>query len=181
MIIQKSWYFFTVVSSIKTSVALKNQGFFHTAFTVCQRCLNKHWIHSAIHHSWSSQHFRSVKILPDGTKALSGCQDKSFRVWDLDTSAYLKQDGSRGHSEDVMDIAVTNDGSRCVSSSMDGTLKIWKCDTAEECFNLRGIYKFLTTSDLNMIFGEIFPNFWTTTSEQQWEISIRSFVKPELS
>ena len=113
----------------------------------------------AIQHSLPLQHFRSVKILPDGTKALSGCQDKSFRVWDLDTSAYLKQDGSRGHSEDVMDIAVTTDGSRCVSSSMDGTLKIWKCDTAEECFTLRGISKFLTAIDLDMIFEEIFPNF----------------------
>ena len=105
------------------------------------------------------EHFRSVKILPDGTKALSAGQDKSFRVWDLDTSAYVKQDGSRYHSEDVMDIAVTNDGSRCVSSSMDGTLKIWKRDTAEECFTLRGISKFLTTTDLDMIFEEIFANF----------------------
>ncbi len=76
----------------------------------------------------------------DGSKALSGSQDKSFRVWDLNTSAYLKQDESRGHSEDVMDITMSRDGSRCVSSSMDGTLKIWKCETAEECFTLRGIW-----------------------------------------
>ena len=85
----------------------------------------------------------------DGSKALSGSQDKSFRVWDLNTSAYLKQDESRGHSEDVMDITMSRDGSRCVSSSMDGTLKIWKCETAEECFTLRGIWNGLVyTSEL---------------------------------
>ena len=82
--------------------------------------------------------FRCVTITSDGSKALSGSEDKSFRVWDLDPSAYLKQGMSRGHPEDVIDIAVTNDGSRCVSSSMDGTFKIWKCETAEECFTLRG-------------------------------------------
>ena len=81
-----------------------------------------------------------MAIMSDGSKALSGSQDESFRVWDLDTSAYLKQDGSRGHLEDVIDIAMTRDGSRCVSSSMDGTLKIWKCASAEECFTLRGIF-----------------------------------------
>ena len=82
--------------------------------------------------------FRCVTIISDGSKALSGSQDKSFRVWDLDTSAYLKQERSRGHPEDIIDITVTNDGSRCVSSSMDGTFKIWKCETAEECFTLKG-------------------------------------------
>jgi WD40 repeat protein len=80
-----------------------------------------------------------VTIIADGSKALSGSQDKTFRVWDLNTSAYLKpQDRSRGHSEGVIDIAVARDGSSCVSSSMDGTFKIWNCKTAQECFTLKG-------------------------------------------
>ncbi len=77
-----------------------------------------------------------MTIISDGSKALSGSDDESFRVWDLNSSAYLKQDRSRGHLKDVTDIAVTRDGSRCVSTSRDRTLKIWNCATAEECFTL---------------------------------------------
>ena len=82
-------------------------------------------------------HFRCVTIISDGSKALSGSEDASFRVWDLNSSVYLKQDRSRGHLNDVTDIAVTRDGSRCVSAS-DRTLKIWNCETAEKCFTLTG-------------------------------------------
>ena len=94
--------------------------------------------------------FRCVTITSDGSKALSASEDSSFRVWDLDTSAYLKQGRSRGHAEDVIDIAMTSDGSRCVSSSMDGTFKIWKCQTAEECFTLRGNHNGLFLSKIYM-------------------------------
>ena len=90
-----------------------------------------------------SLHFRCVTITSDGSKALSGSYDESLRVWDLNSSAYLKQDRSRGHLECVTDIAVTRDGSRCVSASRDGSLKIWNCETAEECFTLRGIVRFV--------------------------------------
>ncbi len=90
-----------------------------------------------------SLHFRCVTITSDGSKALSGSLDGSFRVWDLNSSAYLKQDRSRGHLECVTDIAMTCDGSRCVSASRDGSLKIWNCETAEECFTLRGKVRFV--------------------------------------
>jgi WD40 repeat protein len=79
-----------------------------------------------------------VTIIAEGCKALSASQDKSFRVWDLNTSAYKKQDRLCGHLQGVIDIAVSRDGSRCVSGSMDGTFKIWKCENAEECFTLAG-------------------------------------------
>ena len=79
-----------------------------------------------------------MSINSDGSRALSGSQDKSFRVWDLDTSAYTKRERLRGHTDDVIDIAMTSDGSRCVSSSKDGTVKIWECETAKERYALRG-------------------------------------------
>ena len=83
-------------------------------------------------------HFRCVTIISDMLKALSGSADATFRVWDLNSSAYLKQDRLRSHLTDVTDIAVTRDGSRCVSASRDGSLKIWNCETAEECFTSTG-------------------------------------------
>ena len=83
-------------------------------------------------------HFRCVSVVSDGSKALSGSKDKTFRVWDLNTDLHTKQDKSSGHDGDVIDIAVARDASRCVSSSTDGTFKVWDCVTAEECFTFRG-------------------------------------------
>ncbi|CAB4002467.1 WD-40 repeat [Paramuricea clavata] len=81
----------------------------------------------------------SVTVIDDGSKALSGSDDGTFRVWNLGTSVHMKQDRSRGHSEEVSDIAVTRDGSRCVSASWDGTLKVWDCHAGKECFTLTGL------------------------------------------
>ena len=91
-----------------------------------------------------------MSVTSDGSKAFSGSSDGSFRVWDLDTSEHLKQDGSRGHSKTVIDIAVAHDGSRCVSASSDNTFKVWKCESAEEgCFTLRGINKIVYLSQFS--------------------------------
>ena len=89
-----------------------------------------------------------MTIISDGSKALSGSDDRSCRVWDLNSSAYLKQVWSRGHLRYITDIAVTRDGSRCVSASTDGSLKIWNCETVEECFTLRGEVIFVHLSQL---------------------------------
>ena len=98
-------------------------------------------------------HFRTLSITSDGSKAFSGSDDASIRVWDLDINAHLKQDRSRGHSDRVTDIAVTRDGSRCVSTSADGSFKIWKCDTAEpeECFTFRGIVRIVYLSQFSSL------------------------------
>ncbi len=69
-------------------------------------------------------------------------------MWDLNSSAHLKQDWSPGHLEFITDIAVTRDGARCVSACKDGTLKIWNCATAEECFTLTGKVRFVHLSQL---------------------------------
>jgi WD40 repeat protein len=87
-------------------------------------------------------HFSSVTVIDDGSKALSGSEDGTFRVWNLGTSAHMEQDRLRGHSKQVSDIAVTSDGSRCVSASRDGTFKVWNCHTGKECFTLTGSQNF---------------------------------------
>jgi WD40 repeat protein len=117
--------------------------------------------------TFSLLYCRYVTIISEGRKALSGSKDKSFRVWDLNTSAYLKQDRTRDHSEDVIEIAVSRNGARCVSGSMDGTFKIWKCDAAEECLTLRG-----TVHSKNII---VLSRFFTSTL---WYWNFMYFLSP---
>ena len=83
-------------------------------------------------------HFSCVKIICDGSNALSGSQNCSLRLWDLDPNARLKEDRSGSRFQGITDIAVTRDGSRCISASMDGKFKIWQCETAEECSTFTG-------------------------------------------
>ena len=90
-----------------------------------------------------------MSVTSDGSNALSGCLDGSFRVCDLNTSAHLKHDSSRGHSETVIDIAVTHDGSRCVTASLYGSFKVWKCENGRECFTLEGINRIVYLSQFS--------------------------------
>jgi small GTP-binding protein len=66
---------------------------------------------------------RGVAITPDGWRAISGSDDATVRVWDLETGqclATLEADTSY-----VLGVAVTPDGRRAISSSADKTVRVW--------------------------------------------------------
>ena len=64
-----------------------------------------------------------VAVTPDGKRAVSAGEDKTLRVWDLETGHALRT--LEGHSGYVFGVAVTPDGKRAVSASFDKTLKVW--------------------------------------------------------
>jgi WD40 repeat protein len=70
---------------------------------------------------------RAVAVSPDGQRAVSGSDDGSVRVWDLD--AGREQAVLTGHTDWVRAVAVTADGARAVSGSDDGSVRVW--DLAE--------------------------------------------------
>ena len=61
--------------------------------------------------------------LADGTRLLSGSQDKTFKLWDAATGRLLRT--FEGHSETVTSVAFSPDGTRLLSGSDDKTLKLW--------------------------------------------------------
>jgi WD40 repeat protein len=76
----------------------------------------------------------AVAITPDG-KVISGSEDKTLKVWDLQTGTELLT--LTGHSGYVTAVAVTPDG-KVISGSEDKTLKVWDLQTGRELLTLEG-------------------------------------------
>ena len=60
---------------------------------------------------------------PDGKHLLSGCEDKTAKVWELatgDCTATLQ-----GHSSSVFSVAFSPDGAQLATGSGDKTVKVW--------------------------------------------------------
>lgn len=72
----------------------------------------------------------SVAALADGTnRVVSASQDRTLKVWDVQTRTAVLT--LRGHSADVLGVAVTPDG-RSIVSAGDSTLRIWDSSTGQE-------------------------------------------------
>jgi WD40 repeat protein len=72
----------------------------------------------------------AVALTPDGSRAVTGSNDKTVRVWDLATGT--EQAVLTGHTGEVLAVAVTQDGSRAVTGSDDRTVRVWDLETGTE-------------------------------------------------
>ncbi len=86
----------------------------------------------------------SMSYSPDGTRIVSGGEDKTIRIWDAATGAEVMT--LRGHGDwpeepnysPVSSIAFSPDGTQLVSGSYDYTVRIWNAETGAEVMTLRG-------------------------------------------
>ncbi|KAF7970202.1 hypothetical protein HWV62_24790 [Athelia sp. TMB] len=72
----------------------------------------------------------SVAFSPDGSKIVSGSDDKTVRVWDVVTGQ-LAIPPLQGHQGYVWSVAFSPDGSRIVSGSDDQTVRVWDAVTGQ--------------------------------------------------
>lgn len=78
----------------------------------------------------------SLAVSPDSRRLLSASQDRTIKLWDLETLSELLT--LRGHSGIIWDVAFTPGGRGAVSASADKTLCVWDLTTAQRVHLLRG-------------------------------------------
>ncbi|KAH7323323.1 quinon protein alcohol dehydrogenase-like superfamily [Rhizoctonia solani] len=71
----------------------------------------------------------SVGFSPDGTRIVSGSEDRTIHIWDLRMGTSISGP-LRGHTERITSVAYSPDSIYVVSTSNDATIRIW--DTREK-------------------------------------------------
>ncbi len=82
------------------------------------------------HNDWVN----AVAVTPDGTQIISGSEDGTLKVWDLNRGKELFT--LQGHEESVNTVAVT--GLQAISGAWDKTLKVWDLESKKELFSFNG-------------------------------------------
>jgi WD40 repeat protein len=77
-----------------------------------------------------------VAFSQDGRRVVSGSEDNTLRIWNVETGEEEKK--LEGHSHYVTSVAFSQDGRRVVSGSEDKTVRIWNVETGEEEKKLEG-------------------------------------------
>ena len=73
---------------------------------------------------------KSLVFSPDGTLLVSGGQDKTIKLWDLQTGGVIKT--FHGHTNSVVSVSISADCTMIASGSWDKTIRLWNIQT-EEC------------------------------------------------
>jgi WD40 repeat protein len=78
-----------------------------------------------------------LALSPDGHRALSGSDDKSLRLWDLESD---EPQTLEGHTDTINAVTLTTDGHRALSGCYDQTLRLWDVESGKtlrifECYS----------------------------------------------
>ena len=78
----------------------------------------------------------SAVFSPDGRYALSGCSDKTLKLWEVATGQEVRS--FSGHTGVVWSVVFSPDGCYALSGSWDKTLKLWDVSTGKEIRSFSG-------------------------------------------
>ncbi|MBL8799932.1 MAG: WD40 repeat domain-containing protein [Planctomycetia bacterium] len=78
----------------------------------------------------------AIAVSADGQRLLSGSEDRTLRLWDINGEKELKR--FEGHRAAVSAVAISPDGKRALSGSHDRTIRLWDLETGKELRVLTG-------------------------------------------
>ncbi|MBW4610622.1 MAG: AAA-like domain-containing protein [Hassallia sp. WJT32-NPBG1] len=79
---------------------------------------------------------RSVTFSPDGKTLAFASDDKTIKLWNLETKKQITT--LNGHSSRVLSVTFSPDGKTLASASDDNTIKLWNTTTGKEITTLNG-------------------------------------------
>ena len=86
----------------------------------------------------------SASFSPDGSRIVTGSEDRTAKVWDATTGAEVLT--LKGHTGRVNSASFSPDGSRIVTASRDGTAKVWDATTGAEVRHPQGAHRHASRS-----------------------------------
>ncbi|KAF5345603.1 hypothetical protein D9757_014774 [Collybiopsis confluens] len=88
---------------------------------------------------------QSVAVSPNGQQVVSGSEDKTVRIWNVQTGQQIG-DPLHGHTDWVTSVAFSPNGKQVVSGSHDKTVRIWNVQTGQQIGGpLHGHTNFVTS------------------------------------
>jgi small GTP-binding protein len=93
---------------------------------------------------------RSVNFSPDGKSALSGSDDKTVRLWEIESGRCLRV--LEGHSARVRSVAWSPDGGRALSGAVNGVMRVW--DVGDSAIQSSEVAQVLYTNAKVLLVGE---------------------------
>ena len=110
----------------------------------------------------------SVVFSSDGRSLVSGSDDMTVKLWDMQTGGAIKT--LSGHTELVRSVSISVDNATIASGSFDETVRLWDTQTGECCY----IIKQQQAQVYTVKFSPTNPQYFLSMSDQevwQWDIS----------
>lgn len=117
----------------------------------------------------------TVAIHPDGKRCISGSEDNTMKIWDMENGNCLCT--FRGHDGGVTRIAIHPDGKHCITGSGNGVLKVWDIESGTCLYALKGHNRDITVILIHPDGKRYLSGSWDSNIKI-WDIMSGKFIRP---